>query len=98
MGIIKTLKASLELEREWLPKIHAELAKMNERQAQQSHETLGVYRDVHKALKDLAPKMDNFIQVITNFFGIERALHEAAEKRRLMIEDEFKPGRHDNLF
>jgi hypothetical protein len=95
MGIIKTMKARLELERDWLPKIHAELVKINERQTQQGHETLGVYRDVHKALKDLAPKMDGFIQAITSFFGKELALHQAEEKRRLMIEAELEPGKHD---
>lgn len=95
MRFTKHIKDRLELEREWLPKIHAELIKMNERQAQQGHETLGVYRDVHKALKELAPKMDGFMQVIASFFGKEFALHEAAEKRRLMVEDELKPGKDD---
>jgi hypothetical protein len=98
MGIFKTMRERLALEREWLPKIHAELAKLNERHSQQAHDVLASYKDLHLDLKGLAAAETNFIEVIRHFFAIERALKDAEAKRREKEDQDLAAGKHDDLF
>ena len=98
MGIFSTMRERLTLEREWLPKIHAELVKLNERHGQQASDILASYKDLHRDLKDLAAAEKDFIEVIRHFFAIERALKDAEAKRLEKEEQDLAAGKHDNLF
>ena len=98
MLIFRHIKERLDIEKKYLPLIHAELQKINDTKSQQAHETVAVFRDVVRELKNLAMNESNFIEVIRHFFLIERTQRDEAEKMRLQAVEESKPGKHDDLF
>ena len=98
MLIFDRVKERLEIEKKYLPLIHAELQKLNEKESQQAHDTVAVFRDVVRELRELATHEKNFIEVIRHFFAIEGGRRDASEKERLEKEEATKPGKHDDLF
>lgn len=98
MQAFKHIKERLEIEKKYLPLIYAELQKLNDKESQQAHETVAVFRDVVRELKDLAVNEKNFIEVIRHFFAIERIQRDDAEKERLKKYEDSKPGKHDEMF
>lgn len=98
MQVFRYIKERLEIEKKYLPLIHAELQKLNDAKSQQAHETIAVFRDVVRELKSLAMNESNFIEVIRHFFAIERGQRDEAEKARLKTVEDAKPGKHDDSF
>ena len=98
MHIFKALIERRDIEKKYLPLIHAELQKLNEKETQQAHETVAVFKDVVRELRALAMNESNFIEVIRHFFAIERSQRNEAEKSRLQTIEDSKPGKHDDLF
>ena len=98
MLIFRALIERRDIEKKYLPLIHAELQKLNEKESQQAHDTVAVFRDVVRELRELATHEKNFIEVIRHFFAIEGGRRDASEKERLEKEEATKPGKHDDLF
>ena len=98
MDIFKSIVERRDIEKKYLPLIYAELQKLNDKEGQQTHETVAVFRDVVRELKGLAKNESNFIEVIRHFFAIERGQRDEAEKLRLQMAEDTKPGKHDDLF
>jgi len=98
MRIFSALIERRDIEKKYLPLIHAELQKLNDTKSQQAHETVAVFKDVLRELKSLAMNESNFIEVIRHFFLIERTQRDEAEKERLQAAEDAKPGKHDDLF
>ena len=98
MLAFKKLMERWDIEKKYLPLIHAELQKLNDKESQQAHDTVAVFRDVVRELKALAMNESNFIEVIRHFFAIERAQRNEAEKGRLQTIEDSKPAKHDDLF
>jgi|GEM_PF-3792455 len=98
MRLFKALVERNELERKWLPMIHAELQKLNAAIAQQTHEQSASGHTVHSELRELAANTNEFIEVIRGFFAIERERRDADMKRKIAENEELKPAKHDNIF
>jgi hypothetical protein len=98
MQIIKALIERRDIEKKYLPLIHAELQKLNDEKTKQANETVAVFRDVVRELKALAMNESNFIEVIRHFFAIERGQRDKVEKERLEMLENVKAGKHDDLF
>lgn len=98
MLFIKALIERRDIEKKYLPLIHAELLKLNDKESQQAHETIAVFKDVVRELKGLAVNESNFIEVIRHFFAIERGQRDEAEKERLQMLEDAKPGKDDDRF
>jgi hypothetical protein len=98
MQIFNVFKERRDIEKKYLPLIHAELQKLNDAKSQQAHETVAVFRDVVRELKALAMNESNFIEVIRHFFAIERGQRDKVEKERLEMLENVKAGKHDDLF
>ena len=98
MLFIKALIERRDIEKKYLPLIHAELLKLNDKESQQAHETIAVFKDVVRELKGLTVNESNFIEVIRHFFAIERGQRDEAEKERLQMLEDAKPGKDDDRF
>ena len=98
MQVFKAIIERRDIEKKYLPLIHAELQKLNDAKSQQAHDTIAVFRDVVRELKALALHESNFIEVIRHFFMIERTRLDEVEKDRLKKVEDEKPGKHDDLF
>jgi len=94
----KALIERRDIEKKYLPLIYAELQKLNDKEGQQAHETVAVFKDVVRELKALAMNESNFIEVIRHFFAIERGQRDEAEKARLQSAEDAKPGKDDDRF
>ena len=98
MDIFKSIVERRDIEKKYLPLIYAELQKLNDKESQQAHETVAVFKDVIRELKGLAMNESNFIEVIRHFFAIERGIRNEAEKERLQAVEDAKPGKDDDRF
>ena len=98
MRIFSAFIERVEIEKKWLPLIHAELKKYNESVSSLNHNIQANHNDLRKELAGLAAKEAEFINVITSFFAFSRDLETQEIKRKRQEEADMKLGKHDTMF
>lgn len=109
MGIFKAIRERLDLEKEYLPRILVELELLNAKQGQESHDVVGVIRDVHRVvvglaenegafIKDMSAKQGTFIEELRRLLATEASIKISEDKRRQQDLEAAKPGKHDDMF
>ena len=98
MRIFKAMVERVEIEKKWLPQIHAELKKYNESAAALSHAIAGSSNEIRRQLELLVKNESEFLSTLTSFFALSKDLQMQEVKRRAQAEEDAKPGKHDDLY
>ena len=98
MRIFKAMIERVEIEKKWLPQIHAELKKYNESAAALSHAIAGISNDIRRQLELLVKNEAEFLSTLTSFFALSKDLQLQEAKRKAQAAEDAAPGKHDDSF